>query len=481
MRVRLIVGSLSLLGAALPSAQAACTFSPGAGNDTYVCDSGSAPSLVDTEGDNRLVFPAGGTGAIEGDVTFGPGRDSIDMASGTIAGNVNQGGGIDDFVMSGGVIEGNVNQGDGLDTFYMSGGWIKGTFDSGDYAEMDGGMIGNVNLRLDKNTFIMRGGSVDRNVIAAFDTDYIEVFDGTIGGNISVSGGDDSVLIHGGSVAGDVLLSTGNDRFVWNGGTIGGKVDAGPGDDTALLSGLNPETLIITIDGGEGNDILTFDNSRAVGGARYLNWETVALTNLSQLALNDTLVLGDAGTGTGRLTLDSNSVLASSVGVITAFGPGQRASVSNAGTLNLTEGGDALGRLTIQGDYVGENGLLRVNSVLAGDNAPSDRLVVSAGSITGTTGLIVNNLGGAGASTPQNGIQVVEARDGATSTATAFVQTQTLSAGAYDYRLFKGGVTAGSENNWYLRSTLVAPPVVTPPAEPEPEVPAEPAPEQPAG
>ncbi len=104
MRVRLIVGSLSLLGAALPSAQAACTFSPGAGNDTYVCDSGSAPSLVDTEGDNRLVFPAGGTGAIEGDVTFGPGRDSIDMASGTIAGNVNQGGGIDDFVMSGGVI-----------------------------------------------------------------------------------------------------------------------------------------------------------------------------------------------------------------------------------------------------------------------------------------------------------------------------------------------------------------------------------------
>lgn len=194
MRVRLIVGSLSLLGAALPSAQAACTFSPGAGNDTYVCDSGSSPSLVDTEGDNRLVFPANGTGAIEGDVTFGPGRDSIDMASGTIAGNVNQGGGIDDFVMSSGVIEGNVNQGDGLDTFYMSGGWIKGTFDSGDYAEMDGGRIGNVNLRLDKNTFIMRGGSVDRNVIAAFDTDYIEVFDGTIGGNISVSGGDDSVL-----------------------------------------------------------------------------------------------------------------------------------------------------------------------------------------------------------------------------------------------------------------------------------------------
>nr|WP_314482797.1 autotransporter outer membrane beta-barrel domain-containing protein [uncultured Pseudomonas sp.] len=479
MRVRLILGSLGLLGAALPAAEAACIFSPGGGNDTYICDSGSAPSLVDTEGDNRLTFPAGGTGAIEGDVVFGPGRDSIAMASGTLGGNVNQGGGIDDFFMSGGVIEGNVNQGDGLDTFYMSGGWIKGTFDSGDYAEMDGGRIGNVNLRLDKNTFIMRGGSVDRNVIAAFDTDYIEVFDGAIGGNISVSGGDDSVLIHGGSVAGDVLLSAGNDLFIWDGGTIGGKVDAGPGDDTALLYGLNPEALVITVDGGEGADELTFDNSRAVGGGRYINWETVALTNLSQFSLNDSLVLGDAGTGTGSLTLDGNSSLDSTQGVITAFGPGQRVRVSNAGTLNLTAGGDALGRLTIVGDYVGENGALRLNSVLAGDNAPSDRLVVSGAAIGGTTRLIVNNLGGTGAATLRNGIQVVEARDGATSTATAFVQTQTLSAGAFDYRLFKGGVTAGSENSWYLRSTLVAPPVVTPPVEPEPGTPTEPDPEQP--
>ncbi|MCX2888102.1 autotransporter outer membrane beta-barrel domain-containing protein [Pseudomonas sp. DCB_BI] len=475
LRLMLTLGSLPLLGMALPAAQAACTFTPTAGNDTYTCDSGSTPSLVDTNGDNRLVFPASGSGTIAGDVTFGAGKDSIDMAAGSVGGSVTQGSGIDDFVMSGGVIEGNLNQGDGLDTFHMSGGWIKGTFDSGDHAEMDGGRIGNVNMRLDENTFIMRGGSVDRNVITAFDKDYVEIFDGSIGGNISVSGGDDQVLVHGGQVGGDVLLSTGNDRFSWDGGRIAGRVDAGPGDDTALLKGLDTEALAITLDGGDGDDSLTFAASQATGGARYANWERLALNDSSQLALDDTLVLGDSNSGTGSIAIDASSTLTSRQGAITPFATGARVSVSNAGTLDLTSGNDAQGRLNIQGDYTGNNGTLRLNSVLAGDGAASDRLVVSRGAIGGTTQLLINNLNGAGAATAQNGIQVVEARDGATSTTTAFVQTQTLSAGAYDYRLFKGGVTAGSENSWYLRSTLVATPAPAPVPEPgEPTQPTEP-------
>ncbi|WP_085627076.1 MULTISPECIES: autotransporter outer membrane beta-barrel domain-containing protein [unclassified Pseudomonas] len=461
LRLMLTLGSLPLLGMALPAAQAACTFTPSPGNDTYTCDSGTAPSLVDTGGNNRLVFPANGSGAVTDNVTFGAGRDSIDMASGSIGGNVNQGSGIDDFVMSGGVIEGNLNQGDGLDTFHMKGGWIKGTFDSGDYAEMDAGRIGNVNMRLDQNTFIMRGGSVDRNVITAFDKDYVEIFDGSIGGNISVSGGDDQVLVHGGQVGGDVLLSTGNDRFTWDDGRIVGRVDAGPGDDAALLKGLKPEVLAIALDGGEGNDSLTFDASQAVGGARYVNWERMALNNGSQLALDDTLVLGDTNSTTGSFVIDASSTVTSRQGVIAAFGPDQRVALNNAGTIDLGSG-DTLGRLTVQGDYTGNNGTLRLNSVLAGDGAASDRLVVSRGAIGGSTQLLINNLNGAGAATAQNGIQVVEARNGATSSATAFVQVQTLSVGAYDYRLFKGGVTAGSENSWYLRSTLVAAPAPVP-------------------
>ncbi len=154
MRLLLTLAPLPLL--LLAQAQAACSFSPGPGNDSYVCDSGSAASLLDTVGNNSLLLPAGGSGTISGNVTFGAGQDTIDMASGVIGGDVNQGAEIDTFNMSGGIIEGDLNQGDGLDRFQMTGGWIKGNFDSGDFAQMDGGRIGNVNMRLDENTFILR-------------------------------------------------------------------------------------------------------------------------------------------------------------------------------------------------------------------------------------------------------------------------------------------------------------------------------------
>ncbi|AMA45667.1 autotransporter family protein [Pseudomonas alabamensis] len=468
----LTLGSLALVTLAAPVAEAACTLTPGAGNDAYRCDSGSASSLTALSGDNSLVLPPDGTGEITGDVTFGPGADTVEIASGRIGGNVNQGAGIDVFRMSAGLIEGGVNQGDGLDRFYMTGGRIVGTFDSGDYAEMEGGQIGNVNMRLDKNRFIMRGGEIERNLITGFDEDYIEVFDGRIGGNISVSGGNDQVLIHGGSIGGDVLLSTGNDQFTWDGGILGGGVDLGPGDDTARLISLPGETLQTVIDGGLGNDRLTFEASQPAGGGLYRQFEQVALTQASRMTLDDALVLGDPATGSGTFEIDASSTVASRSGSLRPFTTGRNVSVVNAGTLDLRGGNDAQGRLEIQGDYTGNGGTLRVNSVLAGDEAPSDRLVVSQGRISGSTTLLVDNLNGAGAVTQLNGIQVVEARDGATSTAGALVQTQVLSVGAYDYRLFKGGVTAGSENSWYLRSTLPA--VTEPPVAPEPEQPVDP-------
>ncbi len=493
-------------------ALAACVLTPTPGNDTFTCDSGSSGGgLTDTSGDNTLTFPAGGSGTLSGNVTFGSGSDRIDMQSGTVtgavdqgggndffvigagtvAGNVQQGAGIDDFRMTGGQI-GSLNQGDALDTFFMSGGRIVDFFDDGDYAVMTGGRIGRVNMKLDKNYFNMSGGTIDRNLVTGFDDDTIILSGGTIGGNISVSGGNDSVTVTGGAVGGDVLMSFGADTFVWNGGgIIYGTVDLGPDNDIARLSNLTNANLGATtaITGGLGTDTLTFDNVKLDGISRVQNWESINATNDTELTLDGNLVLGDSGTGTGALKVDASSTLYGGGfnASIQAFTSGQLATVTNAGRIDLTNGGTgATDRLTISGNYVGMGGLLLVQTVLGDDSSASDRLVLSGGTASGSTGISVVNIGGAGASTTQDGIMVVQAINGATSGATTFALDAPVAAGAFEYYLFKGGVSAGSGENWYLRSTLTtpAPPAPAPPplepTAPLPPVPPETAPPPPA-
>lgn len=99
---RINAGFISLLATTtlmlLPNsaALAACLLVPSPGNDVFTCDSGdSGGSLNDTIGNNTLNFPAGGTGQVSGNVTFGPGTDRINMQSGTITGTVDQGDGTD--------------------------------------------------------------------------------------------------------------------------------------------------------------------------------------------------------------------------------------------------------------------------------------------------------------------------------------------------------------------------------------------------
>ncbi|ARU88913.1 autotransporter outer membrane beta-barrel domain-containing protein [Pseudomonas sp. M30-35] len=489
------VGALSLTSLAMQQAQAACILAPGPGVDTYVCDSGSsATGLTDLEGNNTLTLPAGGTGTINGNITTGPGADFVDINSGSIVGAVNQGdgndrfqisagtvtgavsqgNGIDDFVMSGGQIE-SLAQGDSRDTFLMTDGIIVGAFDDGDVAQQTGGTIGRVNMKLDKNIYLMSGGTILGNLVTGFDIDRIEVSGGTIGGNISTSGGDDSITVSGGVIDGQIRASVGNDTFNWlNGGQINSAVLMGDGNDTAQLSGLSESLLSTTpsIDGGLGSDQLTFDNTTSSMASRYIGWETVNLNNNSHFGLAGNFFLGDNASNTGMLSIDSSSVLSVTQGNIRPYTAGQRATLNNSGTIDMTTGSNsATDSLTVYGNYVGNNGQLWLQTVLGDDTSATDKLVVSDGIISGNTQLAVTNLGGLGGLTQNNGIEVVQAVNGAVSSTNAFALKGSLSAGAYQYYLFKGGVTAGSENNWYLRSSVVAvqPPVV-PPTPPVPPV-----------
>ncbi|WP_445178176.1 autotransporter outer membrane beta-barrel domain-containing protein [Pseudomonas sp. McL0111] len=455
-------------------AYAACTLVPGPGNDSFTCDSGTSGSLTDLAGNNSLTLPTNGTGRINGSVTFGAGADSVNIASGIITGAVSQGAGIDDFVMSGGSI-GSLAQGDGRDTFLMTGGTIVGAFEDGDVARMTGGTIGRVDMKLDNNIFDMSGGQIIGNLVTGFGADTIIVSGGRIGGNISVSGGNDSITVTGGEIVGEIRASVGDDTLVWDGGgIIRSAILMGDGNDSATLRNLDDSILALTpnVDGGAGNDLLTFDHTITALPGRFTNWETVNLNNGSQMDLGSgSLVLGDAASGSGTLNVDASSSLFSTQGAVSSAVAGQAVTLNNAGTIDLTRGNSNTNdTLTVQGNYVGNNGRLLLQSVVGGDDSPSDKLVVNNGSLSGATAITVSNLGGLGGLTQVNGIQLVQAQGSTVSNNSAFTLNGPVSAGAYDYYLFKGGVTAGTENSWYLRSAVVAPQTVSVP-NPDPTLP----------
>ncbi|WP_183005759.1 autotransporter-associated beta strand repeat-containing protein [Achromobacter sp. UMC71] len=138
-----------------------------------------------------------------------------------------------------------------------------------------------------------------------------------------------------------------------------------------------------------------------------------------------------------------------------AGGFGITGNLINSGTVNLA--GAAPGnRLTVTGNYQGVSGVVALNTVLGADNSPSDKLVISGGTASGNTTLRITNQGGLGAKTTGDGIQVVQALNGATTAPGAFASGG-LYAGAYAYQLFRGGVTPGTTQNWYLRSELINP------------------------
>lgn len=481
-RAVLAVGLISLQYMTPQPSHAACVLTPGTGNDTYTCDNGSSPGLTDLSGDNSLTLSKGGT--IDGNVTFGAGMDRTQILDGVVTGVVQQGPGIDDFLMKGGQIQA-LFQGDGLDTFEMSGGTIVDAFEDGDVAYQSGGSIGRVNMKLDKNFYYMSGGTIVNNLVTGFDIDTIDISGGTIGGNISTSGGDDSITVRGGVINGEIRASVGNDTFQWlGGGQINSAVLMGDGDDTALLQGLSESTLTHTpsIDAGLGNDQLTFDTTTSSTASRYVGWETVNLTNKSRLDLVGNFFFGDSDSKTGIFNIDGSSTLAVTQGSIRPYTAGQRVTFNNAGTVDMTADNSATSVLTVHGNYVGNNGQLHLQTVLGDENSATDKLVVTDGSISGHTQLAVSNLGGIGGLTRNDGIEVVQALNGAVSSPDAFALNGTVSAGAYQYFLFHGGTTAGKEHNWYLRSSVVAvqpPAVVTPTPPVTPAVPVAPIPANP--
>ena len=116
-----------------------------------------------------------------------------------------------------------------------------------------------------------------------------------------------------------------------------------------------------------------------------------------------------------------------------------------------------MGAFTINGNYAGAGGTMAINTVLGGDGSPSDRLVISGGTATGNTIVHVTNVGGAGAETTGNGIQVVSAVSGATTLAGRVRPSRMANCAPAPSTMICSAAAsaAASPNDWFLRSDFV--------------------------
>ena len=86
-------------------------------------------------------------------------------------------------------------------------------------------------------------------------------------------------------------------------------------------------------------------------------------------------------------------------------------------------------------NYTGSGGFVTMNAVLGGNGSPTDRIVINGGKATGSTLLTIRNIGGAGAQTTGNGLQLVSTINGGAIAGNAFALASPLVAGAYQYTL----------------------------------------------
>ncbi|WP_439893251.1 autotransporter outer membrane beta-barrel domain-containing protein (plasmid) [Ralstonia sp. 25C] len=340
--------------------------------------------------------------------------------------------------------------------------------------------------------------SVTDNGLVRFQQDSAGTYAGAIGGSgavektgagtLTVSGastysGGTTITQGALSVAADNALGASTGGLTLNGGSLqlgstfnlasGRTVSITANNGTIDTQGFN-STLAQGITGAGsltklGSGTLTLNGVNSYAGGTQVSAGSVivgdgssasaALSGGGPVAVASGATLGGYGSVTGNVVNNGTIAAANAVTGLASGATGNfqiNGNLINAGQVQL--GGSGVGNtLTVAGNYVGQGGTIGLNTYLGTDGAASDKLIISGGSTSGTSTLKVLNVGGPGAQTMADGIQVVQATNGGTTSASAFTLSGgTVNAGAFSYYLVRGGVAAGSGNNWYLRNTVTA-------------------------
>lgn len=219
-----------------------------------------------------------------------------------------------------------------------------------------------------------------------------------------------------------------------------------------------------TVSGGNGVIAEAVDGCTLnlnVGASQLQGTLRADATSQLHAKLSNGAVLTGVMTNVTSATLDSASWNMTGNSTIGALSLGN-------GTISLGDG-SAFHTLNVAGNFSGADGTIIFNTVLAGDDAATDKLIIG-GDTSGSANVRVNNVGGAGAQTDK-GIELISVGGASNG---QFNLAGRAVGGQYEYFLHKG---TGADGNWYLRSQLPTQPdpcVVDPslpecdPVDPEP-------------
>ncbi|GGP18815.1 autotransporter outer membrane beta-barrel domain-containing protein [Silvimonas iriomotensis] len=276
-------------------------------------------------------------------------------------------------------------------------------------------------------------------------------------GTVSLTGGADVTLAADNSpFAGEFLVDNASSLTAASASHLGSA--AVENDGTLNLVARADWTLQNPVAGAgvvnkEGNATLNVNQSQAWTGTTNVNAGALQLGRQGELASAQVNVAAGAVLGgygrvagavdnQGTLNVGNASVANGEAGRFNIGGD-----LVNAGVVNLGSATSAPGNvLEIAGDYTGQDGQINFRTVLAGDDAATDKMIVH-GDTAGSTRVTVKNANGAGELTSR-GIELVQVDQ---QSGGEFVLQGRATAGLYEYRLYKGSEDP-ADGNWYLRS-----------------------------
>ena len=298
------------------------------------------------------------------------------------------------------------------------------------------------------------------------------------GGDITFSGNRDQVTVAG-AVGSANAIYIDNPDYTLN---ISANSDYGVYFYDPLSSASTGQVQLNINDGGQTGRVVFSGENFAAGSSDL--WSSVSAqttVQAGQFVIKDNARFGNASAQSFSVRLGAHlSSVASDSNVINQL---QAAQFAIDGTLSfsgerqrLEMVGDvaATGELSmrnnrigdvlfIQGDYHGQDATLTLDTFVDVDGSPSDQLIIT-GQATGSSHVLVENLGGSGASA-RNGILLVET---GSSAADAFtLPGGYVSVGVFDYSLQMRN--ENGQDNWYLFNSAPTPregPEVIPPTEP---------------